>query len=272
MNGDYPASWMGETLPRMMNSDFWWAHPEFRVRGKKGEDRTKLSYAFPEVRAFKLGIVREVTARDIDGINLDFLRHPDFFGYEEPLVRAFQERHGQDPRTLAANDPRWQQLKADTMTGFIREVRAALDAAGRIKGRRLGLSARVDWKAYREWGCDIQTWIQEGLLDYLVLAQRSLGGYEFDLKPFVAMVRGSGCAVLFGEEATLSGHDLTAQEDKLIAEGKMKRPERAKLSVEQYRARAARWYAAGADGVHLFNENDLAVMKVLGAVEAAPGP
>ncbi len=84
MNGDYPASWMGESLPRMLNSDFWWSHPEFRVRGKKGEDQTKLSYAFPEVRKFKLGILREVAERDINGINLDFLRHPNYFGYEEP--------------------------------------------------------------------------------------------------------------------------------------------------------------------------------------------
>lgn len=264
MNGDYNIGWMGETLPRMMNSNLWWAHPEFRVRGKNGEDRTKLSYAFPEVRAFKLGILREVAERDIDGINLDFLRHPDFFGYEEPMVQAFQARYGIDPRTLPATDPRWLQLRAEIMTEFVRDVRRLLDAAGRRKGRRLGLSARVDWKAHPAWGCDIATWLNEGLLDYLVLAQRSLGGYEFDLRPFVEMARGTGCAVLFGEEATISGHDLTAKEDKLIAEGKMKAPERGVMTLERYRERAARWYTAGADGVHLFNENRPAVLRVVG--------
>ncbi|MFA6563476.1 MAG: family 10 glycosylhydrolase [Verrucomicrobiia bacterium] len=269
MNGDYPAGWMGETLPRMLNSKFWWDHPEFRVRGAKGEDRTKLSYAFPEVRDFKLRILREVAERDIDGMNLDFLRHPPFFGYEEPLTKAFKEKFGQDPRELKADDPRWLQLRCDVMTEFVHAVRAALDDAGKRKGRRLGLSARVDWREYRAWGCDIERWLKDGLLDYLVLAQHTLGGYEFDLKPFVAMAKGSGCAVYYGEEATLSGHDLTAQEDKLIAAGKMKAPPRGTLSLDQYRARTAKWYAMGADGVHLFNEGRLDVMRQLGSVPPA---
>lgn len=269
MNGDYSAGWMGESIPRMFNSTFWWSHPEFRIRGKQGEDQTKFSYAFPEVRAFKLAVLREAAQRDIDGINLDFLRHPNFFGYERPLVEAFQNRYGQDPRKLPADDPRWLQLRADVMTGFVRDVRRILDDAGKLKGRRLGLSARVDWRQYRAWGCDIQAWLKAGLIDYLVLAQHTLGGYEFDLRPFVVMAKGTGCAVLFGEEAITSGHDRTPEEDKLIAEGKMKPPSGSSLSLEQYRVRAARWYAAGADGVHLFNEGRREVMRMLGNVKPA---
>ena len=266
MNGDYNAGWMGETLPRMFNSRFWWDNPGYRVRGPAGEDRTKLSYAFPEVRAFKLALLREAAARDIDGLNLDFLRHPDFLGYEEPLVAAFQARHGLDPRRLPAHDERWFQLRAEVLTGFVREVRALLDEAGRARGRRLGLSARVDWKAHRAWGCDLAGWLREGLLDYVVVAQRSLGGYEFDLAPFVALARPSGCAVLFGEEAILTGNDLTAQEDKLVAAGKMKPPERALLTADQYRTRATRWYAAGAAGLHLFNESRPEIFQLLGTL------
>lgn len=269
MNGDYSTGWMGESLPRMLNSTFWWQHPEFRVRGKKGEDQTKLSYAFPEVRAFKLGILREAAERDIDGINLDFLRHPPCFGYEEPLIAAFKAKHGQDPREIAADDPRWLQLRADIMTGFLRDVRKLLNEAGSEKKRHLGLSARVDWKQYLAHGCDIDTWLKEGLLDYLVIAQHTLGGYEFDLAPFVQKARGSGCAILFGEEATLSGHDRTPAEDKAIAEGKMKPPVREIFTLDQYKSRAAKWYAAGADGIQLFNEGRLEVMKVLGTVTPA---
>lgn len=265
MNGDYPSTWMGEGIPRLFNSNFWWQHPEWRVRGPKGEDGIKLSYAFPEVRAFKLAILREATERDIDGINLDYLRHPPFFGYETPLVQGFQAKYGTDPRDLPTDDPRWLQFRADIMTEFVRSVRALLDDAGKRKGRRLGLSARVDWREYRQWGCDIERWMKEGLVDYLVIAQHSLGGYEFDLAPFVAMAKGTGCAILFGEEAITTGHDLTPEEDKAIAEGRMKPPQRGHLSLEDYCARARRWYAAGAHGVHLFNDPDnLAVLRVLG--------
>jgi hypothetical protein len=156
------------------------------------------------------------------------------------------------------------------MTTFLRDTRKILDAAGAKHGRRLGLSARIDHREYAVLGCDIATWLKAGLLDYLVIGQRTLGGYEFDLAPFVQLARdaGTGCAVLFGEEGIVSGHDLTAAEDKLIKAGKMAAPQRDSLSREQYQSRAVRWYAAGADGIHLFNENNRAVMRALGNVPA----
>ncbi|MDP3073328.1 MAG: hypothetical protein Q8N18_23760 [Opitutaceae bacterium] len=268
MNGDYSPTGSDPTLPRQFNGDFWHAHPEFRVRDAKGAPGTKLSYAFAEVRAHKLAHLREAALRDIDGLHLDFLRHPPFFGYDEPLVHAFREKHGLDPRTLPATDARWIALRAEVMTGFVRDVRALLDEAGAKKGRRLGLGARIDHREYLSLGCDLEAWLREGLLDYVTLAQRTLGGYEFDLAPFVALARGSGCAVLFGEEAITTGHDLTAAEDKLVAAGKMAPPKRGQLTLDQYRARALRWFAAGADGLHLFNENDPAVLRGLSPVTA----
>ncbi len=270
MNGDYAASATDDSLSRQFNSDFWRAHPELRVRGPKGEDRTKLSYAYPEVRAFKLAILRAAAARDIDGIALDFLRHPPFFGFEAPLVNIFREKHGVDPRALLVTDPRWGPIRAEFMTTFLRDTRKILDAAGAKRGRHLGLSARIDHREYAVLGCDIATWLNAGLLDYLVIGQRTLGGYELDLVPFVQLARdaGTGCAILFGEEGIISGHDLTAAEDKLIKAGKMAAPQRDSLSLEQYQTRAARWYAAGADGIHLFNENNRAVMRALGTVPA----
>ena len=272
MNGDYAPGAKDDSLTRFLNSDFWRAHPELRVRGPKGEDRTKLSYAYPEVRAFKLAILREAATRDIDGINLDFLRHPPFFGFEEPLVKIFQEKHGVDPRPLPVTDPRWGPIRAEFMTAFLRDTRKVLDDAGAKHGRRLGLSARIDHREYAVLGCDIATWLNAGLLDYLVIGQRTLGGYEFDLAPFVQLARnaGTGCAVLFGEEGIVSGHDLTAAEDKLIKAGKMAAPQRDSLTLAQYQARATRWYAVGADGIHLFNENNRAVMRALGTVPPAP--
>ncbi|MBI5768481.1 MAG: family 10 glycosylhydrolase [Verrucomicrobia bacterium] len=268
MNGDYASKPGDDFVARQFNSDFWRAHPEFRIRGLKGEDRTKLSYAFPEVRAFKLAILREAAERDIDGIHLDFLRHPPFFGHETPLVDAFQKKYAADPRTLPTDDPRWFTLRAEFMTGFLRDVRTLLDEAGKKKGRRLGLSARIDWREHLKVGCDVATWLRAGLLDYLAVGQHSLGGYEIDLKPFVAMAAGTGCAMLYAEEAILSGHDRTAAEDRAIAAGQMAPPKRDRLSLADYRARAARWYAAGAHGLHLFNEADPAILRGLGSVEA----
>lgn len=272
MNGDYPADMWGGSFPRFANSTFWWEHPEFRQRNAQGKMLTKFSFAFPEVREFKLAILREVAQQDIDGINLDFQRHPDFFGCEAPMAQAFKDKYGIEAVTVPASDPRWMPLRYALMSTFVRDVRKLLDDAGRRKGRRLGLSVRIDWKKYPLWGCDIETWLKEGLLDYLVVGQYGLGGYEFDLAPFVKMARGSGCAVLFGEEAIVKGHDRTAEEDRLIAAGKMKSVSSTLLSREQYVARAARWYSAGADGLHLFNETRKEMLSVLGNANPARRP
>ena len=275
MNGDYSekggASW-GDSLARFFNSRFWWEHPEFRVRAAGGDDRTKLSYAFPAVQDFKLSIIREAVEREVDGVNLDFQRHPEFFGNEEPMAEAFRAKYGVDGRSVPASDARWFPLRAEIMTEFVRKVRAVLDAAGKQKGRRLGLSARIDWKAYRAWGCDPEGWMREGLIDLLVVGERGLGGYEFDLAPFVKIARGTGCAVLFGEEAVVKGHDRTAEEDRFIAAGKMTPPPSTLLAVEAYRMRAERWYAVGADGVHLFNETRVEAITAVAAAARSAKP
>lgn len=261
MNGDYPESMWGGTFPRFANGSFWWKHPEFRVLDAKGKPGYHQSYAFPEVREFKLNILREVAEQDIDGINLDFQRHPTFFGFEKPMSDAFKTKYGIEASTVPQDDPRWFPLRFEMMNIFIREVRQLLDEAGKRKGRHLGLSARIDWKKYATWGCDIDTWLKDGLLDYLVVGQHGLGGYDFDIAPFVKLAQGSGCAVLFGEESIVKGHDRTAEEDRLIAAGKMKPAPSTLLTREQYDARAAKVRAAGAQGVHLFNEGRKEMMK-----------
>ncbi|MDF1754207.1 MAG: family 10 glycosylhydrolase [Verrucomicrobiales bacterium] len=264
MNGDYSAGAWDGTLAKVFNSDFWHNHPEFHQHSTAGKPLTRLSYAFPEVREFKLSIIREAAARDISGINLDFQRHPNFFDHEAPMLEAYREKYDDNPLKVTSVDPRWDSIKAKFMTKFVADTRAILDQAGKQKGKRIGLSVRIGWEKYRTWGCDIETWIKNGWIDYLVVGQYGLGGYEFDISPFVEMAKGTGCAVLFGEECILDGHDTTAAEDKLIAEGKMKLKKRGTLSSAQHHERAARWYKAGADGVHLFNVGDRSVLKSIG--------
>ena len=266
MNGDYPAkAWEGTMAP-FFNSDFWAEHPEYHQKTVGGTDQTRFSYAYPEVREFKLSILREAVERDIDGINLDFQRHPTFFSFEAPMLKAFEEKYGEDGSKVAADDPRWNPVRATYMTEFVGQVRQILDEAGKKKGRHLGLSVRIDWQKYQFWGCDIESWLDQGWLDYLVVGQYGLGGYEFDIAPFVQLAKDSDCAVLFGEECITGGHDTTAAEDKLIAAGKMESPKRKALSLEELETRAAKWYAAGANGVHLFNVSDQEALKTLGTV------
>ncbi len=269
MNGDYPANaWDGQMAP-MFNSRFWHEHPEFRQRDETGEVLFRLSYAYPEVREFKLSFLREAVQRDIDGINFDFLRHPDFFGFEQPMLDAFQKKYGEDGLKVSADDPRWFPLRAEFMTGFVRDTRAILDAAGEKQGRRLGLSVRIDWKKYAHWGCDIETWLNEDLIDCLIVGQYGHGGYQFDIAPFVQMAKasGNGCAVLLSDECIVKGRDRTPEEDKAIAAGTMIPKRSTHLTFDEHHQRAKIAYDAGADGMHLFNLSLAKVLKTIGTVE-----
>jgi hypothetical protein len=272
-NPCYPmkaAGWPDESMARFYNCKFWWDHPEFRIVQKSGRQHVNLSYAFPEVREMKLSILREVLQRDVDGIDIDFLRHPPVLGYEEPLVKGFIAQYGVDPKTLPDNEERWLSFRCGVMTDFMREVRRAVNAAANEKKRSLGISARIDHGQYRQWGLDIETWMKEGLIDILCVGQHSLGGYVFDLAPFVKMAQGTGCLVFPSEEAITAGHDLTPQEEADAKAGKPVPVKRGHLSVQDYCDRARNWYAQGAAGIHTFNEGNIEVFKVLGDPPASP--
>ena len=258
MNPDYRSAW-GEWQQKSYNDSFWWDNQRLRIRNRDGSVETHLSYAYPEMRERKLLLVRELLSRPVDGLNLDFLRHPPYVGYDQPLVASFLREHGLDPRELAEDDPRWMAHKCRPITEFLRAVRE-------LAGDRT-VSARVDHQSYLQRGLDIRRWSDERLLDILIVAEHGLGGYTFDLRPFVALA-GDACKVLFGEEAAMSGHDLTPEEDRALATGRPIDVSRRIMTVPEYCRRALDWFAQGADGVHVFNDaQNYELFKLLGDPE-----
>ncbi|MBO9605590.1 MAG: hypothetical protein J7639_06550 [Paenibacillaceae bacterium] len=245
MNSDYNAGWMGQWLPDTFNETWYFEHPEYLLEQRDGTLHAHRSFAYPEVRERKLGQIAEVCAYPFDGLNLDFLRHPPYVGYDKPLTDAFAARYGVDPHTLPEDDERWIGLMGETMTGFLRDIRGT--AAGKQ------ISVRVDHREYRQQGLDIAAWIDEGLIDILIVAQRTLGGYTIDLAPFKRLTAGK-CLLLFGEESICSGHDLTVEEDRKLKAGEPVDVSRRRLTVAEYAQRAADWFVQGADGIHVFND------------------
>jgi hypothetical protein len=114
--------------------------------------------------------------------------------YEKPVVEAFQEKYGEDPRLLDDEDPRWVAHTAGYLTQFIREIRSILDEK---PGRELSvtLSGRKNGRPvhYEENQCDVDTWIREGLVNYLMVTPylhetllkkwRQLGGNKIHIWP-----------------------------------------------------------------------------------------
>ncbi len=77
------------------------------------------------------------------------------------------------------------------------------------------------------------------------------GGYSFNLKPFVDIVKGSSCKLVVSEEITLSAGDITSKTERALLKGK-KSQDRT-MTITEYSTRAANWFSEGADGIQIFN-------------------
>jgi uncharacterized lipoprotein YddW (UPF0748 family) len=172
--------------------------PEYRWVRRDGRFyRSQLSFAFPGVMDYKLGIIKEVLAYDLDGLFIDWLRTGDVrdnpqtdaagvadYGYEEPMVQGFKRKYGVDPHSLPNDEPRWVQFRAKPRTEFMRRLRKL----ARAKKKSLPVSVLVanPW-CYRGLGdkiagdlkgllVDTGTWAREGLIDAASPAGYFTGG------------------------------------------------------------------------------------------------
>ena len=140
-------------------------HPEYMLStkvegqklgwGKYPDVRTlwaALNFEYPQIRQMTVDALREVCqSYDIDGIELDFLRHPLYF---PPTMqhRAVKPEH------------------IDMMNDMVRKIRAMTEEEGLKRGRSILVAARseCDLGLSRSIGLDVATWVQEGLIDILV--------------------------------------------------------------------------------------------------------
>lgn len=158
-------------------TDFAAKHPQYRSLTRRraynlqpGDD-LYLSPAFPEVRAQQVGIFLEsLAATQGDGIQVEFvLGNEDEngavpYGYEDRTVAAFQAKHGKDPFTLPNDDPEWLQFRADYVTLFLSELRAAVKQSSpdAVFSTTMIAGEKEDYlKLLHDW----PTWIEQGLLD-----------------------------------------------------------------------------------------------------------
>jgi hypothetical protein len=168
------------------------AHPEQRWKRRDGRYyRSQLSFAHPQVRSYKLAIIKEVLDNyPVDGLFIDWIRTGDVrdpqvdssgvadYGYEDILVEGFRAKFGIDPHSIPNHDPRWVKHRAEPQTEFMRAVRKLADS----RSPKLPVAVLVQhpW-SYRGDNpkyadnlqgllLDVATWAQEGLMDAAVPA------------------------------------------------------------------------------------------------------
>ncbi len=178
-------------------------HPEFRWVRRDGRPyNSQLSFAFPQVRAYKLTLLREILAYRPDGIFFDWIRTGDVrdnpqtdsdgvanYGYETPNLERFRARYGVDAREVPNADERWVDVRAWPQTQFMREARAII--------RQSNPAIPVSVMVHHPWAyrgapddtpyadsrrgllCDVKAWAREGLIDAAMVA----GYYRGDGTP-----------------------------------------------------------------------------------------
>jgi len=232
-------------------STYWREHPEFRVNPYQGKTWAARSYAYPEVRDFNLAIIEEMLGLGVvQGIHLEFMRHPPFVGYDAPLVEAFQKAHGVSPL-----DPdfelwdEWDAAQSEVMTGFVRKVRALLDAEGEKQGTRFGITARIDYRNFRAQSLDIEQWAKEGLVDAIIPGDYTIRNHAIDLAPFQKLVEGSKVKVYSSLDPGETGNRDPTPEDDAVGvpppEGMIPTRDMKEIVVEAFRE--------GASGFYMFN-------------------
>ncbi|OHB81825.1 MAG: hypothetical protein A2V98_13595 [Planctomycetes bacterium RBG_16_64_12] len=209
---DHPDALLGK-------AEDWAAHPP----GSQARWWAGVDFNREDVRKRTVELVEEVARNyDVDGIDLDWLRHPIHF-----------------PETLRGRPATPEEI--GLLTALVRDIRAMLGRVEQERGRPILLSTRValTQKHGRYMGTDLGSWLEGGLIDFVTLG----GGYV----PF---------SMPTGELTAVCHQHGVPVYPCISASGMMRRAPFGNgqlYGIEGWRAAAANAFAGGADGISLFN-------------------
>jgi hypothetical protein len=235
-----------------MGSRFWRQHPEWwigTVEARGGGSPTfktcpscagfhhalaygrpfLLDYAVPEVRAYRLAIVKEILERcDVDGLTLNFIRDPHCISFPSE--------------------------NAPLLTEYVAECRRAVEEAVPKRGKTTPiLGAIVPWDPdyCRVMGMEVEEWVGSGLLDYVSPTPNYVSEFNLTVAPWAEMASSGKCAVYPGVAGLSSCHNDVCLPQEY--EQQMGGLGTSKVTHGNVRALAHGFYAEGADGVSFFN-------------------
>ncbi len=200
---------------------------------------TFVDYAHSEVRDLMVATFKEVLAGyDLDGVDLDFLRHPAFFP-ETRLFRPVTRPH------------------LEMMTELVGRIRGEVLAASRRRGRPVLMSVRVlpTLAQNRHFGFDIQEWVRRGYLDLIVVG----GGYDPFTMPAKDMIDWGDqwgvpvyvCLSSSGFVHSMAGRRFYSTDADQWGQSQPEASE--EVALRGWRAAAANAWLAGARGIMTFN-------------------
>ena len=201
-------------------SGFLTDNPQFHVTDIAGETSlgSFLDFTYPEVRGYVASVVKHLLDNfDVDGIELCF-RDQAYFPYGTE-----RERYAE-------------------MTEFIRSVHDLVSQASRSRNRRLILGARVyaTVDLCQDQGLDIEDWVTNGIIDYLAPSDIMYLSVNEPIDEFGEITVGTDCMLYPAIMPHSSARRIRFFDNQ-------------PLNLNQKRAAAQNFYAAGADGLSFYN-------------------
>ncbi len=191
---------------------FYRNHPTWRLR----ELPSGMDYKYEGVRNTVLSIIQEALEHhDVDGIELDWMRHCHMF------------------------NPSEAEENTAILTEFIVKTRKLLDMAAKQRGRdRLVLGVRVPQTVAecQTLGFDVEAWVQQGGVDYLCPSDFMHFDINIRVEEFVKFTEGTHCKIYPTVFGSISQANFTRG-----------------LSLDQFRAAANNFYSYGANGISAYN-------------------
>ena len=205
------------------NSTFKIRHPEWCLQTRRGYP---FNWVYPDVRAERLALIEEaITQYDLDGFEVDFVFCPSLFELGEV------------------------ERNAHIVTEFMGIVRRIADDAAGVRGRPVALGARVlpTPESNAATGLDVDAWIREGLVDFVVpvvYGPRQMD-VDFPFEWLVDLAKGTDCRVYPAlQDKVYSVHTGGIRQDE-------RRVYEHSAAAEHFRAGAAAYLAKGADAIYL---------------------
>ena len=210
-------------------------HPEYVIKQPDGRsNETALDYSYPEVRSHRMAILREIAENyDVDGLELNFIRWAKHF----PLDQGREKAH--------------------ILTSFMGEVHEMLKEAAEKRGRKhLTLGAMVPetidacWKA----GVDVETWVKNGWLDYVIAAPWNETDPMIPVDEFAEFTMGTNCQLLAQMGNLIGANSSPLPKIKGRGTGQVRDTYHGMLiTVPEAKACAANYYDWGAEGISFWN-------------------
>lgn len=193
--------WQGTREPPPDSGQLWVDHHDWFMVDPYGKTMSSAAgwYAFlnpahPEVRRHLRGLARELSAYDIDGIHLDYIRYPyDYymwvgklypkasykecrklatFSYDPVSLAQIRARYGKDATNAEIAD-----FRRETVTQVVKDISSELRAR---KGTQATLSACVLGNVvdgYRYAYQSTRRWMRSGMVDWVIHMNYSTKNY-----------------------------------------------------------------------------------------------